>query len=263
MSFIASQLLWLVTAPASLLFFAILGAWVLQRWLPRLSRFLLAGSALFLLALSCMPVGSWSLALLEDRFAAPKLTQPVDGIIVLGGALSPEASAQVGQPVLNDSAERLTEMVALARRYPDAKLLFTGGSGNWRRPDAREADQVGPFLASPMDPSRVMFERDSRNTWQNAVDAKRLLKPGEDETWLLITSAWHMPRAVGCFRAAGWKVLPYPVDYRTWPRDEWPWLETLGQLVHFSMAAKEWVGLISYHMMDRTDTWFPAPDGRQ
>lgn len=260
MDFVLSKLLWALTAPATMLFFAVTLGWALQRRTPRFSNWLLGGSAIFLLLLSATPIGRVSLGALEDRFPQQKIEGPIDGIIVLGGALSPEASSAVGHPQVNDSAERLTAFIELARAHPEAKLVFTGGSGEVFRQDVREADTVPSLLTSlGFDASRVVLERDSRNTWENAVDAKQLARPHPGEVWVLITSAWHMPRSVGCFRAAGWTVVPYPVDFRTLPRDRWPLLDTLNQLDQFSAAAKEWVGLVGYHLMGRTDAWFPAP----
>jgi uncharacterized SAM-binding protein YcdF (DUF218 family) len=258
--FVLSKLLWALTQPATALFFLVFLGWLCQRWLPRFSQLLLGSAMLFLLVLSTTPIGRASLAPLEDRFQRPQIVGPIAGIVVLGGAQSPDASAIVGRPQLNDAAERMIEFVALARAHPDAKLLFTGGSGMVLRQDVREADDVPPLLTQlGFDPARVMLERNSRNTWENAVESKKLVQPKDGETWVLVTSAFHMPRAVGCFRRAGWNVLPYPVDYRTQPRDGWPLLDTLDQLNLFSVAAKEWVGLLSYHLMQRTDAWLPAP----
>ena len=260
MDFVLSKLLWALTAPATCVFFAVALGWALQRRMPRLSNWLLGGSAVFLLLLSATPIGRVTLGALEDRFPQQKIDGPVDGIIVLGGALSPEASAAVGHPQLNDAAERLTGFIELARAHPEAKLLFTGGSGEVFRQDVREADEVPALLTGlGFDASKVTLERDSRNTWENAVLSKKLMQPRPGEVWVLITSAWHMPRSVGCFRAAGWPVIPYPVDYRTLPRDQWPLLETLNQLDLFTLAAREWVGLAAYHLMGRSDDWLPAP----
>ena len=263
MTFVLSKLVWTLLSPASVLLFAVVGAAVLQRFAPRLSRWLLAGSALFLLALSFTPVGRWSLSVLEDRFPHREPAAPVDGIIVLGGALSLDASAELGRPVLGPSGERLTALIELARAWPRARLVFSGGSGSVLHPDSREADYVRAFAASMgLDPSRVALDRDSRNTWENALYSKRMIQPRETERWVLITSAWHMPRAVGCFRAAGWNVIPYPVDYHSVPRGDWPVFELLEQLNLFSIAAREWVGLVAYRVLHRSDAWLPAPAGQ-
>jgi uncharacterized SAM-binding protein YcdF (DUF218 family) len=261
LDFVLSKLLWALTQPATTLFFAIFLAWTLRRRMPRLSGFLLGGSALFLLVLSTTPIGRWSLGVLEDRFPQRRIDGPVAGIIVLGGAISAEATQAVGRTQIHDAAERITEFVDLARAHPEARLVFTGGSGAVFRQDAREADYIPDLLRTMgFDPARVTFERDSRNTWENATYSKQIVQPRQGETWVLVTSASHMPRSVGCFRAAGWRVVAYPVDYRTQPRDQWPILDTLGQLALFSGAAREWVGLFGYHLMGRTDAWLPAPE---
>ena len=262
MSFLLSKLVWTLLSPASVLLLAVVGAAVMQHFMPKLSRWLITGAALFLLMLSFTPAGRLSLAPLEDRFPHRQPVAPVDGIIVLGGALIPDASASLHRPVLGVSGERLTAMIELARTWPGARLVFSGGSGSVLHPDFREADYVPAFAASMgLDPSRVILERDSRNTWENALYSKRMIQPRETERWVLVTSAWHMPRAVGCFRAAGWNVIPYPVDYQSVPRDEWPVFDLLHQLSLFSLAAKEWVGLFAYHFLHYSDAWFPAPAG--
>jgi len=259
--FVLSKLLWALTAPATCVFFAVTLGWALQRRMPRLSNWLLGGSAVFLLLLSATPIGRVTLGALEDRFPQQKIEGPIDGIIVLGGALSPDASAAVGHPQLNDAAERLTGFIELARAHPEAKLVFTGGSGEVFRQSVREADDVPMFLNGVgFDASRVTLERDSRNTWENAVFSQKLVDPKPGEVWLLVTSGWHMPRSVGIFRQQGWPVIPYPVDYLTdgvyWKIKDPDFNEGLG-LLHRGL--KEWIGMVAYHLLGYTDSWFPGP----
>ena len=167
-------------------------------------------------ALTLLPVGQLTLRPLEERFPQPDLPARIDGIILLGGSVHTEMTADRGQPVLNSAAERITEFVALARRYPEARLVFTGGSGFVFAGDLREADVIRDVLDGlGFDISRIAFERELRNTYENAVFSRPLVNPEPGETWLLITSAAHMPRSVGIFRRAGWPVLAYPVDYRS------------------------------------------------
>jgi uncharacterized SAM-binding protein YcdF (DUF218 family) len=125
----------------------------------------------------------------------------------------------------------------------------------------READVARAVLAAVgLDTDRVTFERDSRNTYENAIDGKRLADPKPGETWILITSAYHMPRAVGCFRAQGWPVIPYPVDYGTEPHGNPPTFSLLGGLDEVHWALREWLGLVFYALAGRTDRWFPGPE---
>ena len=263
MSFALSKILWSLLAPGSLLFLLLLGAWILLPRAPRSGRALvglaLAGSG----ALMLLPLTHWIVGPLEQRFPIPPLPPHVDGIVVLGGAILPYASQLAGQPQLGGAGERITAAVALSRRYPNARLLFSGGSGALRDQVHREADIAGPlFEALGVEPERILLERDSRNTWENALLSKQLAQPKPGETWLLVTSAWHMPRAVGCFRMAGWNLLPYPVDYIAGDA-HWFALSPDDTLAGTTVGLKEWLGLLAYHLMHRTDAWFPAPQDAQ
>jgi uncharacterized SAM-binding protein YcdF (DUF218 family) len=261
MSFVASKLFWWIANPGNVLLALLcLGVVALFAGRRRLGGALVAAVALLELAVTLLPVGSWLLLPLENRFPIPTLPAHVDGIVVLGGSIDPVISAARHQPILTDSAERLFAFVALARRYPDAKLLFTGGSAALVDTTDREADVARAVLgALGLDLERVAFERESRNTYENAIDSKRMADPKPGETWVLITSAYHMPRAVGCFRAQGWPVTPYPVDYGTAPGGNPPALTLLGGLDEVHWALREWIGLAFYALSGRTDRLFPGP----
>jgi uncharacterized SAM-binding protein YcdF (DUF218 family) len=257
-SFVLSKIVWALVSPAALLLLALLAALWWQRRRPGLSRGLLALAAIFVGALILSPIGTRAIAPLEHRFPVPSPAR-VDGIIVLGGAIGSGKPIQAETPYLNDAAERITALVTLARRYPEAKLVYSGGSGLVRDQSLREADMAKPMLESMgVASGRVIYERDSRNTWENAVFSKKLAEPKPGETWLLVTSAWHMPRSVGCFRKAGWNVVPYPVDYLSWDT-RWANFEPIEQLYALNAAEKEWIGLLAYHLMGRTDALFPGP----
>jgi uncharacterized SAM-binding protein YcdF (DUF218 family) len=211
-------------------------------------------------AAALLPVAKWTLAPLENRFPSPVLPAEVEGIVVLGGAIDPGLSADRDTPAINGNVERLTEFAALARNYPGAKLVFTGGSGRIGEPEAREADwmrRLAPRLG--LDPARMVFERESRNTAENARLARAAAKPGTG-IWLLVTSARHMPRAMGAFRAAGWRVVAIPVDYRTRQAGDPPALHPLAGLAVLDAAAQEWLGLVWYRINGHTDRLFPGPE---
>ncbi|HQX61079.1 MAG TPA: YdcF family protein, partial [Burkholderiaceae bacterium] len=172
------------------------------------------------------------------------------GIVVLGGALSgPElwqAHRQVG---LNEQAERMTEAVALMRLHPKLRLLFTGGNASISGEGTSEAHRAKVFFdAMGVDPTRVVYESASRNTYENALLSASI--PGVDKTqrWLLLTSAFHLPRAMGVFTHAGWNVTPWPVDYRMTPHDSW-----FDFSLHYGpglweLALHEWLGFAAYRM---------------
>jgi uncharacterized SAM-binding protein YcdF (DUF218 family) len=209
-----------------------------------------------------LPVATWAIRPLEDRF--PAVTDPpaqVDGIIVLGGAIDDLTSQDRGTPILGSAANRLTSFVILAHRYPQARLVFTGGSGDIVQGVAAEAPYARVLLADlGLPPDRVLFEGASRTTWENAVEVSRLVQPKPGETWVLLTSAAHMPRAVGVFRKAGWQVLPWPVGYRSGDqRDGWL-APSLGEkLAVLDNAVHEWEGLAVYWLQGHTSALFPAP----
>ncbi len=263
MFFSLSKILWFLVNPGNvLLILLIIGVLLLwTRW-RRLGRGLVAAVAAVGLFLAVVPVGSWMLGVLEDRFPPlNELPVRVDGIIVAGGVVDPVMTRDRGQTAINGAVERLFEMAKLAERYPRARMVFSGGSGSLLYPDEKEAPLVIPLLRQlGVDPGRVIFEDQSRNTAENAVFSRRLAKPKPGETWLLITSAFHMPRTVGSFRQAGWRVTPYPVDYHTRGERALPFRFNFNVGVGLlNRALHEYLGLLFYWLNGKTDELFPGP----
>ena len=261
MTFTAVKLVSMVLGPSAfLVLLAALGL-LLHRWLA--GRVLLCLGVAGLVACWFLPVEVWAARPLEDRFPrVAALPDQVDGVIVLGGAIEDLTSEDRGTPSLTGAADRLTTLMILARRYPQAKLVFTGGSGHIEQGITNEAKFVRILLAQlGMDVSRIVFESRSRTTFENAAFSRDLVQPQPGQTWLLVTSAIHMPRSVGVFRRAGWTVLPYPVGYRT--RDHLTALAgSLGdKLSLLDWAAHEWEGLLAYWLAGETSALFPAPAG--
>jgi uncharacterized SAM-binding protein YcdF (DUF218 family) len=261
--FVLGKLFWLAADPANLLLLATtLGAALLFTRRHLAGRRCVAAAAVAGLAVTLLPVGGWLVLPLESRFPPPlPLPARVDGIVTLGGAVEQVVAAARGQVTLTDPAERLTAFVALARRYPEARLVYTGGSGRLVRQDLKETVVARTlFEEIGLDPARVRFEGESRNTYENARLALAAAAPRPGETWLLVTSAAHMPRAVGVFRRVGWPIVPYPVDYRTAGATLSPGPLSFGTaLEQVSAASREWVALAAYRLLGRTDALFPGP----
>jgi uncharacterized SAM-binding protein YcdF (DUF218 family) len=233
------------------------------------TRYFKAGRRLTILAAALLllmgfgPVGHMLAVPLEMRFAArADDIDPPDGIIVLGGSVDAELSAQYGRGGFSQAAERVIAPIELLRRYPKARLVFTGGSASLRASTLTEAWAVRRFWRSVgLDQGDVVYEERSRNTFENALFTRDLVKPREGERWLLVTSALHMPRAVGVFRKVGFPVIAYPVDFRTngefWragaPGDTGSAIATVENAMH------EWLGLVAYRVTGKTDALFPAP----
>lgn len=264
MFFELSKILWFFAQPSNviLIMLALGGAlgWS-GRERPGL-QMCAAGAALYAI-LGLSPVGHLLLLPLEERFLRPEL-QPdyaPKGVIVLGGAVDSLVSGARGQAALNEAAERMTEAVALSRRFPQALIVFTGGSAELiyeTEPETEAAKRL--FTALGVDPSRVIYESQSRNTYENAQWTRAALGDRADGDWVLVTSAFHMPRAMGLFRAAGFKVRPWPVDYRTrGAQDAWRFFARSSEgLRRADLAAKEWAGLLVYWLSGRTDALFPG-----
>lgn len=259
---IAKTLGVMIQAPQIFIEALLLGLALLwTRW--RAAGRIVATGAGLLLAVFSMTAAPYLLARpLEDRFPRLRLDQAPAGIVVLGGSVDEAVSAQRGTPALNGAAERLTEAVALARRFPEARLVFTGGSGRLKPSDVTEADvvrQVWSDLGVPA--AQTLFEDRSRDTWENAVFTKELVKPKPGERWLLVTSAMHMPRSVGVFRKAGFDVTPYPVDYLSGgvPADFIGYRPPSDAVRVLQTATHEWIGLVSYYLAGKSAALFPGP----
>jgi uncharacterized SAM-binding protein YcdF (DUF218 family) len=181
-------------------------------------------------------------------------------VIILGGAISPELSRARGSVALNEAAERVTAAADLARRYPAAQIVFSGGSGSLFGGDA-EADFVSPLLESfGIARERVTLEGRSRNTAENARLTKELVQPKSGERWLLVTSAYHMPRAIGVFRREGFSIEAYPVDWRSAPGDlASPFAALSAGLARTDAAVHEWLGLAGYRLAGITAELLPRP----
>ena len=265
MFFVASKLVWLVLAPANILVLLLLiGAVALRAGWRRTGRSFLTIGIAVLALVGFSPIGALILRPLEDRFPQPPPDMPApDGIVVLGGSTDETVSAARDQPTISDAATRVTAAVELARRYPQARLVFSGGSGRLLMHPRTEAEDTRRlWIAMGVAPERITVEDRSRNTDENARFTAALVKPSAGQRWLLVTSAFHMPRSVGLFRAADFPVIPYPVDYRT--TDTWedllPPRDALIGLSRFGIAAREWIGLAVYRLTGRIHVFFPEPE---
>lgn len=263
MFFYLSKILWFFAEPGNALLIAlIIGLFLTATRFKKLGRSLVSLVVISALAITFIPFGGWMRVALEDRFSVPDLAlQSVDGIIVLGGVIDPQLSAARETLTIGGAVERITKSAELALANPDAKLIYTGGTASLSEPDIREADYVVSLYESlGVRAPQLLLDRDARNTWENATNSLKMAAPGPYERWILVTSAFHMPRSVGVFRAHGWEVIPYPVDYSTHPNAElkspMSFTKGLGGLYG---AAHEWIGLIAYWLNGKSDAAFPKP----
>lgn len=268
MFFVLSKVLGFFALPSNLsIVIGLLGALLLPTRFARAGRHLILASVLLLVVLGLSPLGNALIIPLEDRFPPWDDTRGApDGIVVLGGGITPDVSAVRPQVALNEAAERITETVALARRYPQARIIYSGGTGALIYRGGNEAvAALKLFEALGIAGERVLAEEQSRNTVENAVFSRLLAMPQPGERWLLVTSGYHMPRAMGVFRAAGFAVEAYPVDWRTRGQQDAvrPFTSLGAGLERADTAAREWVGLLVYWLTGRSSALFPGPSDRQ
>jgi len=264
MFFYLSKTFGLFTVPSNLMMaLGLIGILLLCTRLRRLASWLIVTSLVLIAVAGYSPLGRILMLPLEQRFPSWDASRgSPDGIVVLGGAIDPEVSLARGSVALNGAAERITAAAELARRYPNARIVFSGGTSSLD-PDAPPEAPVAvkELVALGVAHERITADEQSRNTVENAVFSHLLANPKPGERWILVTSAAHMPRAIAVFRAAGFPVEAYPVDYRTRGRDDAARLYTSlpEGLEMTDHAIHEWAGLIIYRLTGKTTELFPAP----
>jgi uncharacterized SAM-binding protein YcdF (DUF218 family) len=209
------------------------------------------------------PLGNALLRQLENRFPAwdPARGSP-DGFVVLGGSIAAEIARTRNTLGLNEAAERFVASLQLSNRYPKARIVFAGGSADLLLRETDEASvAIRDYEGFGLAPNRLFAERQSRDTFENALFSRQIANYRPGERWLLITSAAHMPRAIAAFRAVGFPVEAYPVDYQTTglPQDFLPSNKFSKHLQLTDTAVHEWVGLLAYRVSGRTSELLPKP----
>ena len=264
MFFTASKILGFFALPSNVLIaIGLVGLFLLFTRFTRLASWLIVTSLVLIAVAGLSPLGNALMLPLEQRFPLWDASRgPPDGIVVLGGAISPDVSAARGAVALNEGAARIVAAAELARRYPNARIIYSGGTNALIFGDGIEAAfAVQQLEALGVAHDRITAEEQSRNTIENAVFSRLIANPKPGERWLLVTSAFHMPRAIAAFRAAQFPVEAYPVDWRTrGPADlVAPFASLSGGLSRTDTALHEWVGLLAYRLAGKTKTFFPGP----
>ncbi len=264
MFFLLSKILGFFLLPSNFLVMAgLFGAVLLATRFRRAGCTLMVMSLVILAVLGLSPIGNILLMPLEDRFPPWKNDGgEVAGVVVLGGAVWPHLSLARDAVAVNEAAERLTTAARLAAEFPRAKIIFAGGDAGLVRQHGVEATHGMRLLRDlgiPQD--RLISETRSRNTIENARFSKVIARPNQGERWLLVTSAYHMPRAIGVFRREGFDIEAHPVDWRTrGALDALRPFRSVGDgLKRTDTAMREWIGLLAYWLTGKTSALFPGP----
>ena len=248
MFFVLSKLFWILAQPSHWLGFLVLATAVslVLRW-NRAARFFAIAAALLVVLAGFLAVPlarNW-----EDRYPRPPLPAHVDGILVLGSGFDTALFRARGAPATNDGIWRLEAGFAVARRYPGARLVFTGGSGALGGAPFSEAETARIILNEMgQDPKQLILEDRSRNTYENILFSKAIVKPKPGEVWLLATAAMHMPRAMAIARKLDWPMTPWPSDYFTAPSGGGNLLSVTGNFAYIDYVVHEWIGLLAYRL---------------
>lgn len=258
-----SKILWWLAAPDAILVILLLSGCLLL-WLKayKKTRFLLTILSVLILGITIFPVGVWLLYPLEKRFMpVEQVAEPVDGIIMLGGAEHILESLAWRQAEMGEESERFFAFISLLKKHPTAKKVYSGGTGSVEHQEFKGSETAKRLLASQgLDVSGIIFESQSKNTYENGLYSKRLIRPEPGEKWILVTSALHMPRAYGVFLKLGWQITPYPVDHLTNPDDLfYLTFNFSGNIGLLKTAIHEWVGLAAYYLTGKTSHFFPKP----
>lgn len=245
--FYGSKIAWLLLNPVNLLFFATFIGVVLlwtkhQLWGRRIVTFMIVVIGL----IGVLPIDQWMMRPLEEAHAKPDLTQldKVDGIMVLGGEFNTRISADRNELTTVSGTERINAFIHLMRLYPNARLAFSGGSGTLT-PGVAEANLSKTYIENlGVDTSHVIFEGESRNTRENAIYMKKVMNPQPGENFILITSAYHMPRSLKEFNKLGWSPIPYPVGYRTAGKTSYMTGDIRLKVNNLITAMREWLATV-------------------
>ncbi len=264
MFFLLSKTLGIILLPTNFLVgIGLVGALLLVTRFASAGRKLLVAAVVLFAICGFSPLGYLLLYPLEQRFPPwDSAGGGPDGVIVLGGSIDAELSAARGVAVVGGAADRIIAAATLGRRYPNTRIIFTGGSASLVSGDPREADYAASlFEGLGISAERLIMERGSRNTQENAEFSKQMAAPKPGERWLLVTSAYHMPRSVGLFRRAGFSVEAYPVDWRVGgPGDLLQFTSmSLYGLERANVGMREWMGLIAYWVTGKIDSPLPGP----
>ncbi|BBP44187.1 YdcF family protein [Thiosulfativibrio zosterae] len=261
--FVLSKLAWVFLSPINLILLGFMLGTLLLLLGWRYGKTLLVLSSLLAGSVMSYPVGDYLIQPLEKRFSAPAtLPLDIDGIIILGGGEDLPRSLSWGRPELGLGGDRYIGAKELADHYPNAPVIFTGGSGSVQLQNTAGEGNLARELLTKLGiaPERLIIESKSRNTYENFNVTQPLL-PKADGTYLLVTSAFHMPRSVGIARKAGINVIAYPVDYRSNSDDIRHFdFDFFDHLKSLEPAWKEWIGLSVYYWTGKTSEWFPKAD---
>ena len=255
MSFYLSKILWMIISPLNILLIFLFFGFILSFFSNKIFSIIFYSLTLvFFIIIAVAPTGAFMIYQLEKKYhELESLPNKLDGILILSGATNPVLTREYNQISLNGSAERLTESIKLMKKYSNAKIIFSGGSGSIYH-NVTHAEAAKLFFTNfEINLDNIIYENKSRNTYENILFSKKIAKPTINEQWLVVTSAFHMSRALNVADKLGWEFIPYAVDFKLKKFFSWqPSIAFLRNIFLFEQGAHEWLGLIAYFWMERS-----------
>lgn len=265
---LVSRSAWVILQPSNLLILTLVIGFLIAKFSKERSKTRTRAQklifiTLFVLAFSGFTnLSTWLLWPLEGRFSDyTNVTDqgPYSGIIVLSGSEKAALSGTYNQVHFSNHGERLTETAKLATMFPALPIIHSGGTradqGGWSENDVAKLF----FENSGINLKRVRFDDKSYNTYTNAIESEKLIAPTETGKWLLVTSAFHMPRSVAAFQETSINIQPYPVGYMTrLKRQGLLNLNASENLMMLDWAVHEYIGLVAYYITGRSSSLYPA-----
>jgi uncharacterized SAM-binding protein YcdF (DUF218 family) len=257
MIFYLTKVLWVIFNPFNLIIFLILfGVFFSLINLKFISKLSYIAASLAFILFGILPTGSYLNYLLErDFYDSTSIPSNLTGIVILSGASDPYLTREHNKVALGSAAERLTESVVIIKNNPNIKIIFSGGPAYFNYPNLKDSDSAKLFFSEMgVDFSKIIFEEQSKNTFENILFSKKIANPNLDEKWLVISSAHHLRRVINVSIKAKWKLIPYATDFNFSKKYDFDislnFLENLNQ---FNKATHEWMGLIYYYLTKKAN----------
>ena len=260
MTFFLSKFLWTILNPFNFIFIILFLSFLFNFFSKKkISNFLFLLSFILFLLIGFFPTGKYLFFILERNFHEQKiLPDNLDGIIILGGATNPLLTKVHKQISLNGSVERLTESIKFIKKYPNVKVFFAGGSGSLSHPELSHSAVAKLFYTSlNINLKNIYFDQKSRNTHENILFAKNFFNPNMNQKWIIVSSAFHLPRAMNIAQKLNWNLIPYATDFRLSKEFSWkPSFNFFNNFYFFQQASHEWIGIVAYYLLGRSDRIF-------
>ena len=259
MFFYLSKLFWIFFNPINLLVILLLIGIFFQLIKKKIYKKIYQINLILFFLIVFFPTGTYLLWKLENTYPKQEIANiDIDGVLILGAGIDEFMTYEYKQMILNDRIERITESAKIIKKFPNAKIIYSGGNGTFSKPKLKSDEVANIFYKQlGVNTDRIIFENKSRNTYENILFSKQIAKPQEDEKWLLVTSAFHMKRAILISKKQKWKFIPYPVDFKQSKKISLkPSIHFFSNFTSFQKAFHEWLGLFSYYLMGRTDNFF-------